>query len=110
MYMTLYYDSRIRQTVLKRWAEGRAGMEYSAELTIPEGEIEPHESCIYKDGKISIGFKTAVAQELYENETEAIKAEVRSKREESVKTVYNTSGDERMELIHSYQKYACSLV
>jgi len=111
MYMVLYYDSRIRQTVLERWAEGHVGVESRVESTIPDGDIEPHESCIYRDAKIPITFKNAVAQELFENETVAIKAEVRSKREEgTVKTVYNTRGDQRMELIHDYQRYARSLV
>lgn len=108
--MTLYYDSRIRQTVLSRWEKQHPpSMECRIEFKIPEGDIEPHESCLYRDTKIPITFKNAIAQELYENETEMIKADVRSKREECVtKTVYNTSGSERMELVHYYQKYVHS--
>ena len=42
MYMILYYDSRIRETVVKRWAEDRVpSLESRVEVNIPEDEIEP---------------------------------------------------------------------
>lgn len=106
--MALYYDTRIREVVLNRWAEGGfPRMEAAVTVVIPEEDIEPHESFTFKDTRIPITFKNAVAQELYANETDAIKAEVRSRREAGSvhKTVYNTEGSERANLVEEYHKY-----
>lgn len=112
--MSLYYSARIRETVLKRWAEDRIpNMESGIESNLPESDIAPHEEYAFKDMKIPIAFKVAISHELYENETETIKADVRSKREALgpiAKTVHNTNGSERMALIHEYQQYVCSLL
>ena len=114
MYMALYYDTHIRKVVLKRWAEDRIpNMESTVESNLPESDIEPHEGYTFKDMKIPISFKVAIAQGLYEKETDEIKADVQSKRaralDSEIKTVYNTSGSERMALVHEYQKYVRSL-
>ena len=111
MYMKLYYDARIRTTVLARWPLERiAILEAKVTETIPEGEIEPHESFLFKDLRIPISFKSRIAQELFDAETEEIRAEVIAKQNEGpiVKTVYNTEGKERMLLVEEYQRYACA--
>ena len=112
MYMVLYYDTRVRSTVLARWAKDRIPILESKEKeTIPESDVESHESSVFKDTRIPISFKKAIAAELYKDETEEIKAEVRSKREAGpvYKNVYDvTQESERMELIDEYQKYVHS--
>lgn len=108
MYMILYYDSRIRETVVKQWAEDRIpSMESRVEVNIPENEIEPHDSFTMKDPKIPISYKNAIAQKLYEAESEAIKFEVRSQREawlENGRTVHTKDEDERLALVRDYQR------
>jgi hypothetical protein len=111
MYMILYYDTRIRQVVVKRWAEDRVpSMESRVEVTIPEGEIESHESFTLRDPKIPITYKNAIAEKLYKAESEVIKAEVRSQREawHDGKTVRTDDEDERLALVREYQKYVRS--
>ena len=106
--MALYYDTRIRATVVERWEKARIpSMEATVRVTIPDSDIEPHESSTFKDPKIPLTFKCAIAQELFDKETDEIKEIVRSKRSEGPvdKTVYNTDGEERMELIEEYHKY-----
>ena len=112
MYMILYYDTRIRQTVVKRWAEDRvASLESRVKVNIPEEEIEPHESFTLKDPKIPVSYKNAIAQKLYDAESEVIKAEVRKQREvwhsdHVLKTVRTDDDEERLTLVRQYQKYA----
>lgn len=107
IYMSLYYDSRIRKIVLERWAEERLPQfEANPTLEIPEDEISLEESAIFKDFKIPISYKNAIAQQLWENEDEAVKSHVRSQRETETdpKTVYNTQGDERLGVLNQYVK------
>ncbi|KAF9782108.1 hypothetical protein BJ322DRAFT_1110992 [Thelephora terrestris] len=108
MYMILYYDSRIRQTVVESWAEdGVPCLESRVEVNIPESEIEPHDSFTLKDPKIPISYKHAIARKLYDAESAAIKAEVRLQREtwhENGRTVRTTDEDERLSLVRDYQK------
>lgn len=107
-YMALYYDTRIRSTVVKRWADaGIPNMDFSGGLEeIPEDQIDPDDSSLMKDIKIPLCFKNLVAQELFDKEEEEIKAAVRSKRDADVviKTVYNTDEEARSELVREYQK------
>ena len=114
MYMILYYDSRIRETVLKRWAEDHTpGSESGVEVNIPETEIDPHESHDMKDSKIPISYKHAVAMELYENEPEEVKVEVRLQREawsEDGRTVRTANEEDRLSLVREYQKYVHTLL
>ena len=107
MYMILYYDTRIREVVVKRWAEdGVKSLESRVEVNIPEDEIEPCESYTLKDPKIPIAYKNAIAQKLYEAESETLKAEVRKQKEawRNGKTVRTDDEDERLELVRQYQK------
>lgn len=110
MYMILYYDSRIRDTVVKRWAAVRVEcLESRVEVNIPESEIEPHESYTYKDPKIPILFKAEIARELYVAESEAVKTNVRVQREawcENSKTVHTDDEDMRQDLVREYKRYA----
>jgi hypothetical protein len=111
LYMTLYYDTRIRPTVVKEWDEAElTNMNFSSHPEIPEDQVDSEDSHLLKDIRIPLCFKNNVAQRLYEAEEEVIKEIVRSKREEEllVKTPYNTRGEERQELIQEYQKCAGS--
>jgi len=106
-YMILFYESRIRPTVLARWASDK--IQYlgsKVELNIPESEILPEDSHLLKDTVIPISYKNMIAQELWDAEDEAIKREVRSQRQYDTvyKTVYNTDGKERMGVIREYTK------
>jgi hypothetical protein len=107
-YMTLYYDTRIRPTVVERWAEARLpNMDFSGgSPEIPEDQIAPEDSSLLKDQKIPLCFKTDVARELYEAEEEEIKAAVRSKRDPDVPvvTVHNAPEEIRQELVREYRK------
>jgi len=107
--MALFYDSRIRQVVLKRWETERIPQLESnirVEVGIPESEILPEESPILKDVAIPIAFKNMVAQKLLEDETDAVKEQVRRSQQQQVdattKTVYNTHGAERLKLLQEY--------
>lgn len=105
--MSLYYDSRIRKVVVERWASDRIPqLEANPPFEIPEEEIAPEESSIFKDMKIPISYKNAIAQELWEKEDEAIKSHVRSQRgtEVAPRTVYNTGGEERLDILNQYIK------
>lgn len=105
--MSLYYDSRIRKVVVERWARERIPqLESNLTLEIPEEDVSPEESAIFKDVKIPISYKNAVAQELWETEDEAVKLHVRSQRETEIapRTVYNTGGDERLGILNQYIK------
>ena len=106
--MSLYYESRIRKTILERWAKEKVPqleIELSPETVIPE-DVLPEESAIFKDVTVPISFKNLIAQELWEKEEEAIKRHVRSTRDaqNSVKTVYNTEGEERLDLLRQYAR------
>jgi hypothetical protein len=109
MYMVLYYDTRIREAVVKRWAEdGVPSMESRHVVPVPENEIESQDSFLLKDQKIPIAFKIAIAQRLYDAEPEVIKAGVRSHREAcgpGGKTVRTNDEDERLSLVREYQRY-----
>jgi hypothetical protein len=111
MYMILYYETRIRETVVKRWAEDHVpSLESRDEVREPDEEIEPHESFDLTDPKIPISFKNSIAQTLYNAEPEVFKAEVRRQREawhsdNNVKTVRTNDEDERLTLVRQYQKY-----
>ena len=107
VYMSLHYDLRIRPTVLKEWAEAKiVNMDFSRP-EVPEEEIGPGDSHLFKDTKVPICFKNEVARRLFEEEEEVIKAEVRSKREADLltKSVHNLGEEERMELVQEYHKY-----
>lgn len=108
--MTLFYDSRIRPTVLLRWAKDKAT--YPGSTTVPdlpedgalaEGAVDGH---IFKDMKVPISYKNSIAQELWDREDEVVKKQVRSRRESgpAFKTVYNTEGKERSKLVLEYSK------
>ena len=112
MYMSLYYSERIRPTVQSRWEKERIPcLESNITSTIPESDLEPDEIPVFSDMKIPISFKNIVAKDLYEKETEEIKARVRSLRNAGAdqNTVYTTEGRERMELLEEYQKYVRTL-
>ena len=74
----------------------------------PEDQVDLEDSLLLKDARILIFFKNQVAFELYHTEEEEIKEAVRSRRDAEVlaKTVYNTTGEERMELVQEYQRSA----
>lgn len=106
VYMSLFYDMRIRETVKQRWSEtGIQNMDFSR-TELPEDEIDPEESSIFKDTKIPLAYKNQIAHELYEAEDEGIKQVVRLTREAEhlMKTVHNTDGADRLELIQEYQR------
>ena len=110
MYMILYYDSRIREVVVERWSKDRVlSLEGRAEVNIPENEIDSYDSFTLKDPKIPVAYKNAIAQELYDKESEATKAEVRAQREiwrENGETVRTDDNEIRLELVREYDKYA----
>jgi hypothetical protein len=108
MYMILYYDTRIREVVVKCWAEDQVEcMEFGAEANVPENDIDPQDSFILKDLRIPIAYKTAIAQKLYAAESEVIKAEVRTQREAwqpGGKTVRTNDEDEQRALVEEIQR------
>ena len=110
MYMTLHYD-RIRQTIVDSWAkDGVASLESNIRVNIPENEIEPQDSFLLKDQKIPICFKNEIARQLYEAESEVVKAEVRAKREAEKagnpgRSANELLEDERLALVRRYEKY-----
>ena len=107
VYMNLYYDTRIRPTVVKRWEEAKITIMNFPGLDIPEDQIDPKDSALLKDNRISIAFKNEIAQELFDAEEEGIKEVVRSKYAESLlptATVYDASEEDRLALVGEYQK------
>ena len=105
--MVLFYESRIRPTVLARWASDKIHhLGSNIVLNIPESEILPEDSHLLKDTKIPISYKNMIAQELWGIEDEAIKKEVLSRRQSDTvyKTVYNTDGEERLGVVREYAK------
>ena len=110
VYMALYYEDRIRETVVERWAGvGATGLNFSA--SEEPAEIDPEDSSLLRDTKIPLCFKNQIAKELYDAEEEEIKELVRYRRtsEAKVNTVYNTNKRERSELVRDYQRLAVSL-
>ena len=109
MYMILYYDTRIREAVVKGWEEDRVpSMETNVDVDVPEKEIDPEDSFLMKDPKIPISYKNSIAQKLYEAESEAIKADVRLQQEvwhTNGRTVHTEDENERLALVRQYQKY-----
>ena len=106
VYMSLYYDTRIRPIVVKRWAETNIqNMDFSR-TEIPEDLVDPEDSSLFKDTKIPLCYKNSIAKELYNAEEDQIKEAVRSKREADslAKTVHNTNGEEKLDLVRTYQK------
>ena len=79
-YMSLYYDTRIREAVVKEWNEANiTTMGFSGSYPeVPENQVDPEDSHLFKDRKIPLCFKRNVAQRLYEAEEEEIKDVVRS--------------------------------
>ena len=77
MYMILYYDDRIRETVASRWAKVHVpNLECTVEVNVPESEIGREDSFLLKDPRIPITFKNEIVQELYGAELKEIKAKV----------------------------------
>lgn len=106
--MSLYYDARIRQTVIAEWKEASLpNMDFSGGVPeIPEDQIDPEDSSLFKDQAIPLCFKNQVARRLYDAEEEEIKAAVQLEREARalIKTVHNAEEEERLELVRGYQK------
>lgn len=104
--MSLYYDMQIRPVVIKQWDDIGLMMSFGNCLEIPEDQVDPKDSSLFKDTRIPLTFKNEIAVELYSAEEEEIKKVVRSKRKYSpVKTIYSVSSEEeRMELVLDYQK------
>ena len=104
--MALYYDERIRPTVVERWAAAATTNMDVVHSETPEDHVNPEDSALLKDMKIPLTFKNQIAQELYNVEAEAIKDLVRLKHKVDlfVRTVYNTSKEDRLELVRDYQK------
>ena len=93
--------------MLSRWEKDKAT--YPGSITVPdtpEGGSLAEDGYIFQDMRIPINYKNSVAQQLWNAEDEAIKKEVRSlcESEPNVKTVYNTDGKERLELVWEYSK------
>ena len=110
--MSLYYDARIRPVVVKEWAEAAIpNMDFSRP-EVPEDQVDPEDSHLFKDTKIPICFKNEVAQRLYEAEEEDIKEIVRSTRDADllIKNVYTASEEEQRELVREYHQYAIGLI
>ena len=106
--MSLFYDTRVRPTVVEEWAQAAIpNMDFSRE-EVPEDQVDPEDSSLLKDTKIPLCFKNHVAQRLYETEKDEIKEAVRLAREADslIKSVYDASEEERLELVRDYQKYA----
>ena len=103
--MVLYYDARIRPTVLERWAHTNiTNMDFST-LDIPEDQVDPEDSSLLKDTGIAISFKTQIARELYAAEEDDIRDAVQAKFAESlIRTVYNAREEDRLALVREYQK------
>ena len=109
IYMRLYYDARIRETVLKQWKEADLKyMEANVRLPpIPEDSIDPEDSYLFKDERIPVNFKNHVAQKLYEKEEEAIVASVQAQRKQELNklTVYTAKSEEdRLDLVRELHK------
>ena len=107
VYMSLYYDTRVRQVVTEEWAEANiTNMDFSGGDEIPEDQVDPEDSSLFKDMKIPLCFKNMVAQRLYDVEEAEIKAAVRSKRELDVSfmNVYTACEADRLDLVREYQK------
>ena len=77
MYMVLFYDDRIRETVMNRWAKVCVlSLECMVEVNVLENEIGREDSFLLKDQRIPITFKNEIAQELWDAESNEIKAKV----------------------------------
>lgn len=109
MYMVLFYDDRIHETVANRWAKVRVpSLECTVEVNVLESEIGHEDSFLLKDPRIPITFKNKIAQELWDAESNEIKAKVRSERKMwqpgSDQTVRTDDEDDRLALVREYQK------
>ena len=104
--MTLFYDTRIRPVVVERWPAANITNMSFASSDVPDAQVDPEDSALLKDTKIALSFKNQIAQELYDAEEEGVKEAVRSKRQADLllKTAYNVSEEDRLELIREYQK------
>jgi len=107
--MILHYD-RIRDVITKRWEERDRvpSLEFSV-TDVPEGLFDFRDSPVVKDQKIPLYYKKFVAKELYQDEPETVKAEVRAHREAwhcgLDKTVRTDDEDERLQLVREYDRY-----
>ena len=107
IYMRLYYDTRIRDTIVKEWdAAGLKNMEVQVRSPQAEESIDPDVSYLLKDGRVPINFKNHVAQKLYETEEDEIKEAVRTKRKEDLSqlTVFSANEEDRLDLVREYHK------
>ena len=104
--MSLYYDTRIRKAVIKRWSKANITTIDFSRSEIPKDQVDPEDSALLKDMKIPIHFKNLVAQQLYDAEEEEIKQAVQSKRDADLfaMTVYRAKDEQRIELVETYQK------
>ena len=77
MYMVLFYDDRIRETVANHWAKVHVpSLECTVEVNVPESEIGREDSFLLKDPRIPITFKNEITQELWDAKSNEIKAKV----------------------------------
>lgn len=104
--MKLYYDTRIRDTVVERWANSEITNMNFAESAIPEDQIDSSEAAVFKDFKIPLSFKNRIAQELYNAEEEDIKVAVRSKCQADllVADIRHVDEEDRLELAQVYER------
>ena len=112
VYMTLYYDTRIRPVVVKEWAEANIpNMDFSRS-EVSEDQVDPEDSHLLKDTKIPLCFKNNVAQRLFKDEEEDIKEVVRLTRDADtlIKNVHTASEEERRELVREYHRYAVGFI
>lgn len=111
MYMILYYDSQIQETVCKCWAEDHVpNLESNVEVNILESKINPQDSFKLKDPKIPISYKKAIAKIMFEGKSELIKSNVHVQQEAWHEGAYGatvcTDDDEtRQLLVREYQRY-----
>ena len=77
MYMILYSDDRIHETVTSHWAKVCVlNLECTVKVNVPESKISHKDSFLLKDPRIPIMFKSEIVQELYKAESKEIKAKV----------------------------------
>lgn len=71
--MSLYYDTRIRPVVIKRWDDIGLTMNFGNRPEIPEDQVDPEDSSLFKDTRIPLTFKNEITVELYSAKEEEIK-------------------------------------
>lgn len=113
--MHYFYKKKIRAQVIHAWKEANYLIRMKAIRQSEEGEDDEDEDEELKEDEgtkgIPFAFKMKIAKEMFSIESEAVKKEVETRRQEDAAPPELTQSEEmRIERLVTYQQYVLSFI